>query len=586
MILRLISTIVLISLFTAFFAVSKQASMSISADAKVTIFTAKKVITMEPATPEASAIAVSGDKIVGIGDKESLEIWKKKYNAKIDDRFKDKVIMPGLIDPHVHPSLPAVLTQFVFLAPDDWELPTGTFPGAKTPQDYKAMLSKQVETYFDDANRDPNVPFISWGYHGLWHGDVYRQQLNDWFGDKPVMIWHRSFHEIIGNDAAFKLLGIDESSANGEKDVDWEKGHFWENGFVKMIPKMTFLLAPDRYRQGMETFVTMMREAGVTSAMDMGVGIFGDPIGEAKLIHTVMDNKKAPARLVLTPIITDFIARGKSPEQALQEVEQWNANNSERVMFDKHFKLMMDGAIYSGLSQYKFPGYIDGHQGQWMAPMEVTYSYAETFWNAGYQLHAHTNGDASADALIDIVRKLQAQRPRFDHRATLEHFAYVTDEQIAQMHELGMTISANPYYQYILSDIYAEKWLGEDRARNMVPLGTARKYGMKVALHSDCPMAPLSPLTLAWAAVNRTTINDNENNQYQALSVDEALRAITIDAAWMMRKESQIGSIRTGKQADFTILEDDPYKVDPMKIKDIDIWGVVFSGQVYPNQKQ
>ncbi|TLU68049.1 amidohydrolase [Thalassotalea litorea] len=560
--------------------------MSISADAKVTIFTAKKVITMEPASPEAYAIAVSGDKIVGIGDKESLEVWKKNYNAKIDDRFKDKVIMPGLIDPHVHPSLPAVLTQFVFLAPDDWELPTGTFPGAKTPQDYKAMLSKQVEAYFDDANRDPNVPFISWGYHGLWHGDVYRQQLNDWFGDKPVMIWHRSFHEIIGNDAAFKLLGIDESIAKGEKDVDWQKGHFWENGFVKMIPKMTFLLAPDRYKQGMETFVTMMREAGVTSAMDMGVGIFGDPIGEAKLIHTVMDSTKAPARLVLTPIITDFIARGKSPEQALQEVEQWNANNSERVMFDKHFKLMMDGAIYSGLSQYKFPGYIDGHQGQWMAPMEVTYQYAETFWNAGYQLHAHTNGDASADALIDIVRKLQAQGPRFDHRATLEHFAYVTDEQIAQMHELGMTISANPYYQYILSDIYAEQWLGEDRARNMVPLGTARKYGMKVALHSDCPMAPLSPLTLAWAAVNRTTINDNENNQYQALSVDEALRAITIDAAWMMRKESQIGSIRTGKQADFTILEDDPYKVDPMKIKDINIWGVVFSGQVYPNQKQ
>ena len=295
-----------------------------------------------------------------------------------------------------------------------------------------------------------------------------------------------------------------------------------------------------------------------------------------------MEESKAPARLVLTPIITDFLARGLTPEEAVAQVAEWSEGNSERVMFDRHFKLMMDGAIFSGLAQYAYPGYLDGHKGQWMAPLEVTYDYAEAFWNAGYQLHAHTNGDASAAALLDILRRLQAQKPRMDHRFTLEHFAYATEDQLRQMHALGMSVSANPYYQYILADIYADNWLGEDRARNMVPLGAARRQGVLVGLHSDCPMAPLSPLTLAWTAVNRTTINGNENVAAQRLTVDEALRAITIDAAWLMRMEDEIGSIRAGKRADFAVLEEDPYAVDPAKLRDIGIWGTVFGGELHP----
>ena len=145
-----------------------------------------------------------------------------------------------------------------------------------------------------------------------------------------------------------------------------------------------------------------------------------------------------------------------------------------------------------------------------------------------------------------------------------------------------MNISANPYYQYILSDVYAERWLGEDRARNMVPLGSAARLGLRFGLHSDCPMAPLSPLTLAWAAVNRGTINGNSNAETQRITVEQALRAITTDAAWLMRMEDEIGSIRAGKRADFAVLEEDPYRVKPSKLKDIAIWGTVFSGELYP----
>ena len=567
------------------FQASTEASKSEEAG-PLTVFVAKKIITMEPALPEATAVAVADGRIVSVGNLESLKGWIDARGATIDRSLEDKILMPGFIDPHVHPSLPAVLTQFPFLAPDDWSLPTGEFPGATTPQAYVARLEELVAAHFADPGHDPKVPFITWGYHQLWHGDIYRKELNELFQDKPVMLWQRSFHELIGNDAAFDLLGVTESDVRGQDGVDWEKGHFSENGAMILLPKMAFLFDPDRYAKGMGNFLEMMHQSGVTTALDMGIGIFGDPVGETALIRQVAEETGAPARIILTPIITDFLARGVSIPDALEQVDEWRKGNTRRVMYDRRFKIMMDGAIYSGASQVGFPGYMDGHQGIWMAPLEVTTEWAQAFWNAGYQIHAHTNGDKSAAAMIEILRKLLDEKPRTDHRFSLEHFAYTTEDQNRQLKALGVVVSANPYYQYILSDIYSEKWLGEDRGRQMVRLGSLERLGLPFALHSDAPMGPLNPLMLAWTAVNRVTINGNRNAPEERISVDAALRAITTNAAWIMGWEDEIGSIRAGKKADFVVLEQDPYQVDPMALKDVPIWGTVFEGEVFPVEQK
>lgn len=549
----------------------------------ITVYTASKIITMEERQPEATAVAVADGRIVSVGSLETLVDYISA-GADIDTTFADKVLMPGFIDPHVHPSLPAVLTQFPFIAPDDWSLPTGEFPGETTPEGYVARLQELVAEY--EAAGDTDVPFYAWGYHPLWHGELFRPELSALFPDTPVILWHRSFHELILNDSAVQMLGIteDESKAHPE-EADWEKGHWFENGLTVLLPKMPYLLADARYSKGMENFYEMVHQAGVTSVMDMGVGLFGDPVGETALIRQIAEETEPPARLVLTPIITDFIARGKDPEEALSEIREWEQGNTSRVIFDEHFKLMIDGAIYSGLSKYGFPGYKDGHEGQWMNDPSDIFQWARFFWNEGFQLHAHTNGDASAGLLVEIVRALQEEKPRFDHRTTLEHFAYATDDQLRQMKALGMAVSANPYYQYILADIYADVWLGADVARFMVPLGSAVKEGIVVGLHSDNPMAPLSPLTLVQTAVERVSINGNDNAGIERLTVDQALRAVTIDAAWFMRMEDDIGSIRSGKLADFVVLQEDPYAVDPSELADIKIWGTVFEGQVYPIQR-
>ena len=191
---------------------------------KLVIYTAKKIITMEPALPEATTVAVADGKIVAVGSLKSLDSWIKQTNSRIDRRFEGKVIMPGFIDPHVHPSLPAVLTQFAFIAPDDWSLPTGEFPGAKTPEAYIERL-KQLA----NEHTDKTIPFIAWGYHPLWHGTLFREELTELFPDQPVMLWHRSFHELIANDAALNLLGVTEADLVGHPLTNWAKGQWVAN---------------------------------------------------------------------------------------------------------------------------------------------------------------------------------------------------------------------------------------------------------------------------------------------------------------------------------------------------------------------
>jgi predicted amidohydrolase YtcJ len=551
--------------------------MAVLAD--TVVYTAKTIRTMEPALPLASAVAVEDGRVVAVGTLDSLAPLIEDRDARIDRRFDADIILPGFIDPHVHPSLPAVLTQFPFLAPDDWSLPTGEFPGATTPADYQRELTRLVANY-----KPSSIPFITWGYHPLWHGEIWRDTLNDWFGDTPVMLWHRSFHELIGNDAAWELLGVTEAmaSAIGE-GADWQRGHFYEGGLKAVVPKLGFLFAPDRFMGGMANFLAMMQESGVTTAADMGTGIFGNPEQEIMSIRMAAEASPVPSRIILTPIILDFVARGLTPEQALQQIRGWQSSNTDRVSVGNHFKLMLDGAIFSGLSQMGPPGYLDGHHGVWMLDKDTTQAFANTFWDAGFQLHAHSNGDAATARFIDILETLLARNPKADHRMTLEHFAYSTEDQNRKLAALGATVSANPYYHYILSEMYSGPWLGPDRAPQMVRLGSLEEKGVPVALHSDSPMAPLSPLTLMWTATSRETVSGTTWGESEALSREAALRAITIDAAWVLGLEDELGSIRAGKMADFTVLAADPMTVPVKDIKSITVVGTVFAGEAYEN---
>ncbi|GIR90354.1 MAG: hypothetical protein CM15mP89_3590 [Gammaproteobacteria bacterium] len=254
------------------------------------------------------------------------------------------------------------------------------------------------------------MPFITWGYHPLWHGEIWRDDLNEWFGDQPVMLWHRSFHELIGNDAAWSLLGVTEADAQMDEGADWARGHFYENGLKAVVPKLGFCLRPNGSAAACSTFspccirpvspprsIWARASTATRLARSPGCG-GGQRLPRAGATHPDTDYRR-------------FLTRGKTPEEALAEILEWQTENDERVMVGNHFKLMIDGAIFSGLAQMGAPGYLDGHQGVWMVPEPVLRAYGEVFWRAGFQLHAHANGDAAVDRFLRLVEGLQSDFP-------------------------------------------------------------------------------------------------------------------------------------------------------------------------------
>ena len=177
---------------------------------------------------------------------------------------------------------------------------------------------------------------------------------------------------------------------------------------------------------------------------------------------------------------------------------------------------------------------------------------------------------------------LQWERPRFDHRYTIEHFGFSTPEQVARMAALGASVSANVYYVHELSAIYAQQGIGHERADQMARIGSCVRAGIRTAVHSDFTMAPALPLNNAWVASTRQNMEGNVVCPEEAITLDQALAAITIDAAYMLGMEDEIGSLRAGKSADFAVLDTDPYAVGREGLKDIAVNATVFKGTPYP----
>ncbi len=136
----------------------------------------------------------------------------------------------------------------------------------------------------------------------------------------------------------------------------------------------------------------------------------------------------------------------------------------------------------------------------------------------------------------------------------------------------------NPYYIHALSDDYSLLGLGPERGAQLVRCGSMARAGMRVSFHSDFMMAPPEPLLLAWCAANRITHSGRVVSPTECLTLEQALRGVTIDAAWALGLEHEIGSIVAGKKADFVVLEDDPFELGVERLKDVRVAGTVFEG--------
>jgi len=540
----------------------------------IEVFTAKKFLTMNESWPEATAVAVRDGMILEVGSLESMKPWLAADEHVIRDDFSDSFVMPGLIDPHLHPVMSAVLLPMQFITALEWHFPWEEVPATTSPESYVAKLKEH-------AGNDGDSPFFTWGYHRHWHGDMSRSLMDEIFGGRPAVVWQRSFHEVYLNTAMIRLLEIDEEKLIGRPQIDIERGHFYENGLGYAINKLNRIIMSETWiDEGLRRLQQVVHFGGQTTVGDMAVGLFDFDL-EWQATRRVLDNDDSPFRVLCVPHVVRMNHQSASGKAGVELADELPQRNTDKFRFTRKIKMFTDGAFFSQLAMLQPPGYIDDHLGEWLMGPEEFERVARPYWQAGYEIHVHCTGDLGVELALDTLEKLQCERPRFNHGFTIEHFGFSTPEQVSRIHALGARVSANVYYLHELSEAYSESGVGVERSHQMARLGSCEREDVVTALHSDFPMAPAMPLHSAWVAVTRENCEGNVVGEGERMSLMKALRAITIDAARILGLENETGSIRSGKKADFAVLDRDPIEAGGTGLKDIKVVATVFEGQVH-----
>ncbi len=548
-----------------------------------TIYYGGDIITMEGDKPTyVEAVIEQNGKIIYAGKKSGAVNNFAGKNLEVN--LQGKTMLPGFIEPHAHPvSIGGFILANDIVAPHEWRMPHKTYPGVSGKENYLKAVKNII-----DSKKDTTKTVMIWGYHKAWHGDITLQDIDKVTGNVPTIIWQRSTHEIYLNTACVKKYGIKKGDLPQEDDeqADWKNYHFWERAYqmMKGTKLAPFFGDQEMLKLGMKRISQLMLQNGLTAMCEPSFpnSSFED---EYTVLKKGTEKAKAYTIYLIAGFPEQFVKKIGNDAYAKHIASLPEKYNTEYIKFlPNQYKTFADGAIYSLALQLRKPFFnCPGCKSEWIIPPKEAEKIFNYWWDKEYKLHIHITGDLAFEQYLDFVEKAMKRHPRKNHRTTFHHVGLFDAAQAQRAADLGVEISANPYYLWALADKYSEIGLGPERAANMVALREFTKRGVPVSLHSDFAMAPAEPLLLAWVAANRIVAGGKVMNPEQKISVYNAMKGITITAARTFEMEDTIGSIKVGKEATFTLLEQNPFKIAPEQLKDIPVVGVVYKGNLKLN---
>ncbi|CAB5515567.1 N-substituted formamide deformylase [Achromobacter anxifer] len=541
---------------------------------RTTIYAARSILTMNPMQPRATHVAVRAGRILGVGSREDLAGWGP---AELDERYADKVLMPGLVEGHCH--LPeGGMWKFVYVGFYDRRGPDG-----KLWEGLKSFEAVAVRLREAERALPAGETLIGWGFDPIFFDGARMrvQDLDAVSAERPVVVMHASMHLMNVNTPMLARAGID-------RDTDIEGVTRMEDGqpsgelceFAAMFPVMRLIGSPFRTvgvsEEGLRMFGKVAQWAGVTTATDL-VNELGDD-GLATLARVTAE-PDYPVRIV--PAASALTYAG-DPARCLARLEDARRLNNDKLHLGM-VKLVVDGSIQGFTARLRWPGYYNGApNGIWViAPSELD-ALVQAYHDAGVQLHIHTNGDEATQLAIDAVDRALRRSPRQDHRHTLQHCQMADAAQFRRMASLGMCANLFANHIFYWGDAHHALTMGPDRANRMDACASAARAGVPFSIHSDAPITPLGPLFTAWCAVNRQTASGRVLGESERIGVDAALHAVTLGAAYTLHLDHLVGSVEVGKYADFCVLADDPMELAPERLKDARVLGTVIGGRPLP----
>ena len=531
------------------------------------IFFGGHIVTMDDENPSIEAVSIHNGKISSIGTKDDimkLRSWKTKVV-----NLRGKTLMPGFIEAHCHPIATAVLSQVVDIS--------GFYYNSRSE-----ILNK-IQSAVKEAS--PGKWVLAFGWDPVLVSDLHKPtlaELDSISQDTPIFILTQMMHHAYVNSAVYKLAGITMDTPNpiggGEFQKD-SQGNL--NGVIYEFSALQYVLDKmPKTPQGTAELLlniqyTKYAKAGYTSISALGpVNIAGHPL---QFMEDLSINGSS---------VRSFVY----PIKKQLDGSNYSIDDGNDFFKIKGVKLYMDGSPYTGGAAFSEPylntdltlnriGLKKNHRGSTNLTEDSLLTTLTYYHRNKFQIAIHAQGEVAIQGILDAFTKILYKYPRTNHRHRIEHNALITKEQIAQAEKLGITLSFFIDHIYYYGD-KLEYIVGLERAERFMPIQSAISAGHNATIHTDNPATPIDPFRAISTAVMRKTKDDNvilgKNEQ---ISVYDALKSITINAAWQLFEDQSRGSITIGKSADLVILSHNPLEINQEEIKNLSVISTWIDGK-------
>lgn len=523
------------------------------------IVTNANIYTVDRQHPKAEGVAVIGDRIVAVGSKTEIDLWRGPETHVIDAH--GKLLLPGFNDSHVHFTEGGAALAEVQLN------------DATSAEEFKNRIAAQAAKIATGA----------WVLGGDWDETKWKPPqlptaalIDDVTRTVPVYVNRYDGHQGLANSAAMKLAGISAKTADVPggvivRDATGTPTGIFKDAAQNLIFKAIPPLSHEQRLAAAKRALGYAASVGVTSVQHMSTDY-----ADVEVYSELLERGELTTRIYCAPLETGW------RDQAKVGLRRAWGSTYLRLGAVKGFA---DGSIGSRTAALLEP-YSDepdnrGILSDEMHPPEAMRERLMKADAAGLQLRVHAIGDRAISMVLDMFAAIEKAHGLHDQRMTIEHAQHVAPQDFERFAQLHVIASMQPYHA-IDDGRWVEARIGHERARTSYAWRSFLKHGVTLAFGTDWDVAPLNPMFGLYAAVTRATLDGKNPEGWiaeQRITLAEAVEAYTMGSAFAEFQEKEKGSITPGKLADLVILSDNIFAIKPDAIRNVKVETTIVGGK-------